>query len=241
MNLAPLLFSFYILAPLLFFVAVWLLFSSLAPQSPHRKAITRIALITMLLVGIVTGGIALFSYAEGNFLALLLAPIVAVILGGIAGAVVYCALVVLYVVPMTLFYRDGGGIRPVRLIVSALLLGLLALGAYGVSQERMLKMEYGSPSEGAEQPLTTQQIEAAYSNVVFRHHTYLLRGLLFRDNVPSDIIKDIYERFGAKDSNLAIMIFLHANTPCSTLQHALENGLMDTTGNAYTAYQTRCE
>ncbi|PIR49561.1 hypothetical protein COU79_04220 [Candidatus Peregrinibacteria bacterium CG10_big_fil_rev_8_21_14_0_10_54_7] len=245
---------FYI--PLLFpglLVALWLCFTAFPKHSREKLIILGVSGGAAVIAGGFALVVNIVSLFQGNFLFFLTGPFLALILGGLAGIACFVLLLFLYYIPVSLLKalhrpqdaalpaEDQQKVRSMRLVLAAVLVILLATGGLYVAAEQKLKSTYGSPSDDEMKPLTEEEMRTAYSHPLFRNHDYLLRGLFFRENLPADIIEDIYRRRAAQDENVLSSILFHPNTPCSLLEEAYRTLTSpQRTPAPYEKYEERC-
>lgn len=247
MNLETVLFAFTVLTAPGLLAALFLLFTAVPGNSRRKKVIVRISCATAIAVGMVMLVVNTASLFWGNFLFFISGPVMALMFGGGAGVIVFVALALLYYMPACLLERRQASppgqpaeqIRFGRLAAAVAIFIALSAGTVLKQKETELQAKYGSPSEGAEAPLTTEEIREAYASTIVRNHNYLLRGLLFRNNVPADILEDIYRRKGTGDETLLSMILMHPNTPCPLMHDAFAK-ITRPENFGYEAYRKKC-
>jgi hypothetical protein len=222
-NILPIL---YLIFSILLFILVYRLFSVFRTPTLGEKKLRTASLITGGLIGLISAGTFVVDFFQGNYLApfgvVLISPAIAVI-----GAIISMILVLfLYVLPAQIQRKHvavpgisvntaaNKGVKILPLIIPILVIGLV------IFRTEQLAARYGTVL-GDTGPLTEDEIRAAYSDLVFHHHGGLIRGLLFRDNVPTDILLDILSRnIGVMVSNAA---FMHPNMHCSKLEAFFSN------------------
>ena len=233
--------------------ALWLFLTAFPKHSREKRMILGISGAAALIVGGLMLALNIATFFQGNFLFFLTGPFMALIFGGLAGIACFVLLLFLYYIPVSLLKalhkpqdaalpaEDQQKVRSMRLVLAAALVILLAVGGLYVAAEQKLKSTYGSPSDNALEPLTEEEMRTAYDNPLFRNHNYLLRGLFFRENLPADIIQDIYRRRAAEDENVLSSILFHPNTPCSLLEEAYRTLTSpQRTPAPYEKYEERC-
>ncbi|GEM_PF-3917418 len=214
------------------FAVIWLFSTSFPKHSREKRTMFLISGAVALIVGILAFFLNTATFFRGNFLFLLTGPFFVLILGGLAGIACFVFLFFLYYIPASLLHtlrqprevalpgEDRSQIKYVRLLLAAVIAVLLAAGGLLFVEETKLKERYGSLSDNEIRQLSAEEIRTAYDNVLFRNHHDLLRGLLAQENIPEDIIEDIYRRMAAKDRNVLSAILWNARTPCSLLAEA---------------------